>query len=214
MRRRIRQPGIVAVEQKAAVATAGIVAGAGQQDEMFGLGGAGDEPLAATDNVIAAVPFGAGQHHAGIGPSARGGFGHHEGRADAAFGDGAQPAVLLPGGAQGLQDHHVAVVRRGRVEDHRPEDRTVHLFIADGHADARKTLAAILGRQLQAPQPFGTGQGAQIGQQGQGDVLMRVIAGRIGFQRQQPFRYKGGDAAPVILDPRRNGEVHEGPLQA
>ena len=49
---------LVGMEEEGGEAVAGIVRGAGDQDEVLGLFRAGDEPFAAADDVLVAAPLG------------------------------------------------------------------------------------------------------------------------------------------------------------
>ena len=162
-----------------------IVGGAGDQDEVAGLAGAGDEPFAAGDDVGVAALLGAGRRSS-TGSEPPPGCGSVMAKAERTLPStiGASQRSFCSGRAQRLQHHHVAVVRRRRIEDDRAEDRAVHLLVADGHADLAKPGAAGLGLELEAPQPVRPRLGAKAVEQRQGDVAVRVIGGLVGLQRQ------------------------------
>src|SRR6185437_299242 len=75
---------LVAVIKKRGEAAPPVVGGAGDDDEVRGFAGTGDEPLAAADQPFAAGPLGEGADHARIGAAARRRLGHGEGRFDLA----------------------------------------------------------------------------------------------------------------------------------
>ena len=205
--------GIVAVKQKAAQPVARIVRGPRDQHEMLGRARAGDEPLVAVDHVIIAVPGRGRAHHPGVRARPRRRLGHREGRSHAALGHRAQPPLLLLGRAEALDHHHVAVIGRGRVEHHRPEDRAVHLLVADGHADPPDRAPAEAFRELQVPQAPRARPRPHPFQKRGGDVFVFVVAGRVGLERQKLGRDEIRDLAAQRVQRGGDGEVHEDPFQ-
>src|SRR6185437_16848527 len=81
---------------------------------------AGGPPLAAGDDVLVAVPLDPGPDIRGVRAGDLG-FGHAEAAADLAAQQRAEPAFLLLGGTEQVEDFHVAGVGRGAVEGFRRE---------------------------------------------------------------------------------------------
>jgi hypothetical protein len=117
-----------------------VVGGARHEDEVAGDGGAGDEPLAAMNNVTVALAFRLRQHHAaGVGARTGVRLGHHEGRPHFSVDDRLQPGVLhLLAGQHLVEQAHVAVIRGLAVEDDGPEYRPVGFLVERRPADERK----------------------------------------------------------------------------
>ena len=123
--------------------------------------------------------------------------------------DGLQPARLLRLRRHLLEQQHVAVIGRRRIEHHRPEDRMGHLLVARGHADDRQPLPAPRLRHLRRPQPGGPGLTAQAFEQRHGDVLMLVVARGIALQRQHMSGDEVAIALAIVLDLQRQREIHD-----
>jgi len=203
---------LVLVKQEGRESAPRIVGRAGDQDEIRGFFGAGDEPFPAEDAVGAVRLFlGAGLHHAWVRAAARMRFCHDEGGADLAARDGREPALLLRGRPCEFENHHVAVVRRGAVEGGRTEDRAVHRLVADRHADAPDAEAAAFRLELKQPQALGARFLANLRQQIDADVLMRVVGGGIAFQRDQAAVDEGRDALAKLVERGRDREIHGEP---
>ena len=200
---------VVTVEEKGGEPLARVVRGACDEDEVLRDAGAGDEPLVTVDSPALAVTLGAGAHHPRrVGAAARMRFGHDKRRAHRAARDGRQPATFLLRVRGLLQQHHVAVVGRRRVEAHRAENRTRHLLVAGRHGDRAKTQAAILLGQLQAPEPLGAGLRAQFVDEFEPQVLTGIAIAGIGLQGQHVRGDEGGDPLPALLRFRSKVEVH------
>ena len=199
---------LVAVEEEGRQPLAGIVRCPRHQDEVLGDAGPGDEPLAATDQPAVAPGLGIGLHGRGVGAGPRRRLGHGERRPDRAVDDGLQPAGLLRFGADLFQQDHVAVVRRGTVEDDRAEDRVAHLLVAARHAGNVQAAAAPGFGHLQGPEALALRLVPKAFQQVEADVLMLVIGFRIGFQRHDLFGDEVPDLEAQGLDLRREMEIH------
>ena len=124
------------------------------------------------------------------------GFRHSEGRAHLAPRDRGKPSCLLVRRADGLQHHHVAVVRRRGVEHDGAEDRAIHGLVADRHADPPDPEAAVLGAKLQTPQALALRLDPQCLKDVEPNILVGVETPRLAFERDQAFVDEGRDAAP------------------
>src|SRR5262245_16429299 len=202
------EAGLVAMKQKSREAAARIVRGAGNQNEMIGNAGAGDEPLMAADHPAVALLLSAGTDHAGIGAAAGRGLGHRKSRAHFALDDRAQPLVLLRRRADQRQHIHIAVIGRRAIEHDRAEDRAVRLLIHRGPADDRQTHAAEILRCLRRPQALRFRLLAYAREQIEPDVLMVVVVGPIGLERQHLLFNKGARAPADVRDLIGQREIH------
>ncbi len=101
---------------------AGVV-GLGHDDGKRGAFGTGDEPLAAVDLVVIAIPAGGGGQHRRVRPGPRRRLGHAEARTDFSRGKRTQPSLLVHGRGDRLEQMHVALVRREDVERNGSERR-------------------------------------------------------------------------------------------
>ena len=153
--------GLVLVEQEGRQPLARIVRGARHEDEVRGLLGAGDEPLAAGDDVgvAAAARPGSGSSPGSEPPPGCGSVMAKAERTSPSHDRRRASAAFCSGVADLLQHHHVAVVGRGGVEHDRAEDRAVHRLVADRHADLaearrRRSRASAAGTTAPRPAPW------------------------------------------------------------
>ena len=128
--------------------------GHGHDHGKGGAVGRSGEPLMAVDDVLVALASRCGAHPHGVGAGVLR-FGHGEATADLPGGERAQPARLLLRRAVGVQQLHVADVRRRTVEgvvaQRAAAQRLAHL----GKVAQRQPHAAEVGRQVRRPQPEG-----------------------------------------------------------
>ncbi len=199
---------LVAVIEERGQAAPRVVGGARDQDEMVGDAGAGDEPFVAVDHPAVALPLRAGADHAGIGAAARRGLGHGEGGPHLALDDGPEPSLLLRRRSDERDEVHIAVVGRRAIERERAEDRAVGLLVHRRPADDRQRHAAVGLRRLRRPQARGLGLGLHGAQQVEADVLVVVVVGAVGFERQHVLLDEAARAQADVLDLGRKGEVH------
>ena len=108
---------LIPVEQEWRQAATRDVRAARDEDEMRGAVRAGDVLLGPRDAPGVSDLLRAGSHHARVGTGARGRLRHRERRAHLAVDDGLQLTRFLRLGGDLVQHDHVAVVRRGAVED-------------------------------------------------------------------------------------------------
>ena len=200
---------IVPVMQKGRQTAAWIIRSARQKDKVVGIRSAGDEPLVPADDILVALFRGCGGHHSRIGSAAGMRLGHYKRRPHIAPYDRVKPTLFLFGRSGLFEHHHVAVIRCGRVEDHRPENRPVHLFVTDRHANPAQLLPACFGFELQTPKPFVAGLFAQWRHPVIGNIVVLIPGLGPGFDRQDFVRDKAGNARAIIFDAGGNGKVHK-----
>ena len=175
------------------------------------IGGAGDEPLAAIDHVVVAVPADPGADVGRI--RARDvGLGHGEAGADLPVQEGRKPLLALPGRREQVQKLHVAGVGGGAVEDFRGPDHPAHDLGERGVLEVGKARARLIvpeARQEQVPETLCARAGLE-----RLDHRRRPGAG---FDLALPgadlghdlLVHEGLQPGPQRLDLRRIGEVHD-----
>nr|ACN62976.1 acyl-CoA dehydrogenase domain protein [Diaphorobacter sp. PCA039] len=171
---------------------------------------AGDEPLAAVDHVVVAIPHGRGGQHGRIGPGAGRGLGHGEARAPVARHLAAQPALFLRGRGHLFHQVDVALVRRVNVERRGAQPGVARLFKHHGLGDMRQPQPAHVARGVGREQPGRPGTRHQLVAQRLIGAVVRLAP--VVFQRNHLF----GDELPHLVAQGEQlggeGKVHAGPL--
>ena len=191
---------LIGAEQKGGKPLAGIIRRARDDDENLRITRASNEPFAPGDapTIIAdAFRLGIGQVRVGTAAIR---FGHGEGGLHIAIHNRLQPARLHRFRQNAIQDHHIAVIRRGAIEHHGPEDGAIHFLITGGHANARQFLPAQALWHLQSPKPFRLRGLAHFCQHMGRDVFMLIEIRAVRFQRDQLFIHKAANAPAHIIN--------------
>jgi hypothetical protein len=192
----------------------------GDEDLAARIAGARDPPLVAVDDVFVALALDAGADVGGVGGGDFG-LGHGEGRADLAFQQGLEPALLELGTAVAGNGLHIAGVRRGAVEDFGSPWHAAHDFgqrcvflVGQARAVVARGFGAVHGQE-QIPQACGLGLGLELF-----NGLQRrpaLAGGRVGLHLVGIFLFRRVDvvvheleqALLQVLGFGRVVEVHE-----
>ena len=201
---------LIGAEQEGGKPLARIIRCTRQNNENLRIAGAGDEPFAPGDTpAVIPNPFRLSIGQVRIGTAAIR-FGHGEGGLHIAIHNRLQPARLHRFRQNAIQDHHIAVIRRGAIEHHWPEDGAIHFLITSGHANARQFLATQALWHLQSPKPFRLCGLAHFRQHMGRDVFMLIEIRAVGFQRNQLFINKATNAPAHIINFGGQREFHGG----
>ena len=205
------EAGRVLVHHEGGELAARFIGSAGNEDEMIGDAGAGNEPFMAVDNpLVVAFWLSRGADHGRVGAAAGMRLGHDDGAARLAVDDRLQPFFLLRLGAQLIEHAHIAIVGRGAVETDGTENRIIGFFIHDRLADEGQPHAAALFWHLRAPQALRLHPGANLVAQVEADIFMFVIIAPVVFKRRDMRRDEGARALAHIFNFVRQGKIDHG----
>jgi hypothetical protein len=170
--------------------------------------GAAGEPLAAVDHVVVAVAHGGAGSWVGLLPGLCG-LGHREAAADVAGEQRLQEAIVLLGGAVGVEDLHVAGVGGLAVEEIVAERGGAQDLADEAVVEQREAEAAEALRHLREPQAGGADLGAQAGEArlGGGEAHGEQLV----LDRHEVFVEERAGAGEEELRGRGDREVHRGP---
>jgi hypothetical protein len=135
------------------------------------------------------------------------GFGHAEAGPDRAARQRAQPAFLVLGRADRLQQVHVALVGGGDVHRQPAQQRVAGFLEHHRLAEMAQPQPAVLGRDMRRHQPLGGSQLVQLQPKFVGRPVPSLPC--VALQRNDLFADEAAGARLQFLDLGRDGKIHE-----